>query len=169
GPLGAGVDGHLELQRHQMIEKPNWVGTIQELIRGMSSADVTELEIRQGDLRIRLRRKPGDATAAQPTVPMEQGDGESAAYHKVVSPLTGIFYAASDPASPPYVSPGDWVEAETVVGLIETMKVYNEVVAECRGRVMGILVQPGQLVHAGEPILLVDVDAPPDGNGEVTR
>jgi acetyl-CoA carboxylase biotin carboxyl carrier protein len=152
-----------------MIEKPNWVGTIQGLIRGMSSADVTELDLRQGDLRIRLRRKPGGTTGQPIAGPMERVNEEDASYHRVASPLTGIFYAAPDPASPPYVSVGDWVEAETVVGLIETMKVYNEVVAECRGRVMGILVQPGQLVHAGEPILLVDVDAPPDGNGEVAR
>jgi len=61
------------------------------------------------------------------------------------------------------------VEPETVVGLIETMKVFNEVVAECRGRVTSILVQPGQLVHAGEPLLLVDVDAPPDTDGEVDQ
>ncbi len=152
-----------------MIEKPSWVGTIQELICGMSSAGVTELEMRQGDLRIRLRRKPGMAAPVSATFPVELENGEDVSYHEVVSPLTGVFYAAPDPTSPPYVSAGDWVEAETVVGLIETMKVYNEVVAECRGRVMATLVQPGQLVHAGEPILLVDVDAPPDGNGEVAR
>ncbi len=152
-----------------MTEKPDWVGIIHELMQRMSSTDVTELDLRRGDVRIRLRRAAGTPVSQQITGSMDGAGGQPTTYHKVAAPLTGIFLAAPDPASPPYVSVGDLVEPETVVGLIETMKVFNEVVAECRGRVTSILVQPGQLVHAGEPLLLVDVDAPPDTDGEVDQ
>jgi len=138
-----------------MTEKPDWVGIIHELMQRMSSTDVTELDLRRGDVRIRLRRAAGTLVSQQITGSMDRAGGQPTTFHKVAAPLTGIFLAAPDPASPPYVSVGDLVEPETVVGLIETMKVFNEVAAECRGRVTSILVQPGQLVHAGEPLFEV--------------
>ena len=152
-----------------MVEERDPASVLGTIIRQMMAAGVTELEVRRGNLRLRLRRAPGAATLS-PVQASRDGslsrDGES--LRRVTAPLTGIFYAAPNPSSKPYVAVGDWVERDTVVGLIETMKVFNEVTADCRGRVTAILVQQGQLVHAGEPILVVDLAAAPNHAGEVT-
>lgn len=142
---------------------------LRDLVRRMAATEVTELELQQGNLRLRLRRNPH--VAARPAAAGQGGPpgSEGPEFHRVKAPLTGVYYAAPSPNSEPFVTVGDWVEPTTVVGLIETMKVFNQVMADCRGRVEAILVQQGQLIHAGEPILLVDVTALPDHDGEVAH
>ena len=132
----------------------------------MARTDVTELDVRRGDLRLRLRRAPHQTGTSHPALPADADhpSAQDEALQRVVAPLTGVFYAAPNPTSKPYVAVGDWVEHDTIVGLIETMKVFNEVVADCRGRVAAIQVQQGQLVHTGEVLLLVDPNAGPDHN-----
>lgn len=151
-----------------MAEQHNWASVLRGVLQQMAKTDVTELEVRQGDLRLKLRRAshptaraahlPARTSAPEPSSPSTDD------LHRVTAPLTGVFFSASSPTSQPYVSVGDWVEQDTVVGLIETMKVFNEVVADCGGRVAAILVQQGQLVHSGEPLLMVDLSASPDHN-----
>ncbi len=145
----------------------DWVSILGGMLQRMVVADVIDLELRRGALRVRLRRDPeAVAVSSGPDGAGATAPGV-AALHRVAAPLTGIYYAAANPTSKPFVSVGDWLEPETVVGLIETMKVFNEVTADCRGRVATLLVQQGQLVHAGDAILLVDVSADPDPAGEV--
>jgi acetyl-CoA carboxylase biotin carboxyl carrier protein len=81
-----------------------------------------------------------------------------------VAPLTGVFYRASTPGAPPFASVGDVVAAGAVVGLIETMKIFNEVLAERGGRIAVILAESGQLVHAGETLMTIE-DAEGAANG----
>lgn len=151
-----------------MAEKEDWVSILRGIIQQMAYANVTELEVRNENLRIRLRRDTQTSNASSPKAGVDEPtDRGHAGLHRVSAPLTGIFYTAPNPASKPYVATGDWVEHDTVVGLIETMKVFNQVTAECRGRVVAIPVQQGQLVRSGEPILLVDTSAAPDRIGEV--
>lgn len=149
-----------------MAEQRNWESILKGFLQQMAKTDVTELEVRQGDLRLRLRRAPRPASSPQLPRPTTAEDlpPDREGFHPVAAPLTGVFYASPNPSSKPYVSAGDWVEHDTVVGLIETMKVFNEVVADCRGRVAAIRAQQGQLVHAGDPLLLVDRQAGPDQN-----
>jgi biotin carboxyl carrier protein len=81
------------------------------------------------------------------------------------APLTGVFYRASAPGAPPLAEVGDRVEAGAVVGLIETMKIFNEVLAERGGRIAAILAESGQLVHAGDALMIVeDATAAPLGD-----
>ena len=150
-----------------MADRDDWVSILCDLVRRMAATEVTELELQQGDLRLRLRR--GSPVAARAAAADQGGavGSEGPELHRVKAPLTGVYYSAPSPGSEPFVRPGDWVEHTTVVGLIETMKVFNQVMADCRGRVETILVRQGQLVHAGEPILLVDMAALPDHDGEV--
>lgn len=153
-----------------MTEQGKWVSTLRTIIQQMESSNVTELELGQGDLKLRLRRDPRFRTLSP--VQMAAGDGVAhpqEEFHPVVAPLTGIYYAAPSPTSPPYVAPGDWVEPDAVVGLVETMKVFNEVAADCRGRVVRLVAQPGQLIHAGDPILLVDASVSSDHSHEVAQ
>lgn len=152
-----------------MTSRQDWTLTLRAIVERMRSAGVTELEVRRGDLRLRVKR--GSAEAAVQTGPATQSiagpDATEAGndLHAVTAPLTGIFYSAPNPSARPYVEVGEWVEQSTVVGLIETMKVFNEVTADCRGKVAAILADQGQLVHSGETILVVDVGVAPEVPG----
>lgn len=73
----------------------------------------------------------------------------------LTSPMTGIFFSSPNPSSPPYVSEGQAVVAGQVVGLIEAMKVFNELTASVSGTISRIAVSNGQVVQPGEPILYV--------------
>ncbi|MBB5325259.1 acetyl-CoA carboxylase biotin carboxyl carrier protein [Anoxybacillus tepidamans] len=75
--------------------------------------------------------------------------------HKITSPMVGTFYAAPSPDSPPYVKVGDKVKTDTIVCIIEAMKLFNEIEAEVNGEIVEILVQNGQLVEYGQPLFLV--------------
>lgn len=151
----------------EMAEKNDWISTLRGVIAQMAASDVRELELQQGALRLRLRRQSA-MTASRPVVadniPADQDlDGAL----RVTAPLTGVFYSAPSPNVRAYVEIGDWVQPETLVGLIEAMKVFNEVVADCQGRVVAIVAQQGQLIHSGENILLVDTNSTPDHAGKV--
>lgn len=73
----------------------------------------------------------------------------------VTSPMAGIFYSASSPSAPPFVKEGEPVSAGQVVGLIEAMKVFNEIVAPTSGRVLKLTAESGQLVNPGDPLLYI--------------
>ncbi|MCZ0754672.1 acetyl-CoA carboxylase biotin carboxyl carrier protein [Anoxybacillus sp. J5B_2022] len=75
--------------------------------------------------------------------------------HKITSPMVGTFYAAPSPDAPPYVKVGDKVKTDTIVCIIEAMKLFNEIEAEINGEIVEILVQNGQLVEYGQPLFLV--------------
>ncbi|MCM3716756.1 acetyl-CoA carboxylase biotin carboxyl carrier protein [Fictibacillus phosphorivorans] len=78
--------------------------------------------------------------------------------HKVVSPMVGTFYAASSPEDPPFVKPGDKVSKDSVVCIIEAMKLFNEIEAEVNGEIVKVLVENGQLVEYGQPLFLVKAE-----------
>lgn len=74
---------------------------------------------------------------------------------KVVSPMVGTFYAASSPDLPAFVKQGDKVTSESIVCIVEAMKLFNEIEAETSGEIVEILVKDGQLVEYGQPLFLV--------------
>lgn len=75
--------------------------------------------------------------------------------HKITSPMVGTFYKSSSPDSGAYVKVGSDVQAETIVCIVEAMKLFNEIEAEVEGEIVEILVQDGQLVEYGQPLFLV--------------
>ncbi len=85
-------------------------------------------------------------TPASPAVPLGT---------PVSSPMTGIFYTSSSPSAPPFVKEGETVNAGQVVGLIEAMKVFNEIVAPNSGRVTQVIATSGQIVNPGDPLLYI--------------
>jgi acetyl-CoA carboxylase biotin carboxyl carrier protein len=74
----------------------------------------------------------------------------------ITSPMTGIFYGSPSPAAPAFVKEGEAVTAGQVVGLIEAMKVFNEIPSPLNGTVLKVVAQSGQLVQPGDVLLLVD-------------
>lgn len=79
----------------------------------------------------------------------------------VEAPVVGVFYSAPEPGAEPFVQVGSEVDADTTVGLVEVMKVFNAVSAGLKGRVVEICVEDSQLVEYGQPLLMVE----PDGGG----
>jgi acetyl-CoA carboxylase biotin carboxyl carrier protein len=135
-------------------------------------AGLDELEVEVGDLHVRLARPAVAAPAAAPvaeaaaataspaTVTTDDGStpfGQPAPGMRFVSaPLTGVWYAAPSPGARPYVAEGDEIASGQVLGLIEAMKLFNEIKADVSGTVTRLLVESGTLVKRRQPLLEVD-------------
>jgi len=145
---------------------------IRELVELMKEHDLSVLDVRQGDQKIRLRRgavtatpmmmapqaapapvaaTPAASGAAPPTAP---ADGPHIKYIK--SPMVGTFYTRPKPDAKSFVSVGDHVGPETVVCIIEAMKVFNEIPSEVSGQIVAILVDTEEPVDFGRPLFKVD-------------
>jgi acetyl/propionyl-CoA carboxylase alpha subunit len=136
------------------VPAPTWLDDVRRLLEQVRSSDASEVEISCDGFRLRVKRRPRRRPAA--VVAVDGVDRPTSTGLAVLAPLTGVFYRSASPDVPSYVQEGDEVMPDTVVGLIETMKIFNEVVAECHGRVREILVESGQLVHTGDPLMVVD-------------
>ncbi|MES9762947.1 MULTISPECIES: acetyl-CoA carboxylase biotin carboxyl carrier protein [Priestia] len=97
------------------------------------------------------------APAAQSAQPKEEQAAPAVdeSLHKITSPMVGTFYASSSPESDVYVTPGDKVQKDSVVCIVEAMKLFNEIEAEVKGEIVDVLVENGQLVEYGQPLFLV--------------
>ncbi|MFS0575150.1 acetyl-CoA carboxylase biotin carboxyl carrier protein [Sporosarcina sp. 179-K 3D1 HS] len=91
----------------------------------------------------------------QAQAPAASTEADNANLHKITSPMVGTFYSASSPEAPAYVKAGDKVESESIVCIVEAMKLFNEIEAEVSGEIVEILVEDGQLVEYGQPLFLV--------------
>ena len=157
------------------IPSPFDVRTIKYLVGLMSRHDLSEIDLREGDLRIRLRRG-GDkvlavppAAAPAPLVAPEQiatpsantsspstADKPARQLVPIKSPTPGTFYSAPTPDTEPFVRVGSRVTPTSVVCIIEAMKIFNEIQAECSGVVTEILVENQQPVEYGQVLFRVD-------------
>jgi acetyl-CoA carboxylase biotin carboxyl carrier protein len=99
-----------------------------------------------------VETKAPEVPAAKPAKADELDDPT---LHKIVSPMVGTFYRAPAPDAEPYVKEGDQVQEDTVVCIVEAMKLMNEIEAEVRGTIVKVLVENGQLVEYGQPLFLV--------------
>ena len=144
------------------------VQAVRFLCRLMSRHDLSEMDLRQGDFRIRLRRgtrvRVSAAAPADPSAPAAAAAPSAAAAPaapakkllEIKSPAVGIFYAQRDPGSPPFVSVGGRVTPDTVVGLLEAMKIYDEIKADCAGTVVEALVNNKDPVEYNQVLFRVD-------------
>jgi acetyl-CoA carboxylase biotin carboxyl carrier protein len=122
---------------------------------------VQELEVRRGSLRVRVRKDAppptaGTAIASAPASAVSVSPAEAPAstdYPTVNAPLTGIYYRSPSPQAPAFVQVGSQVAEGDVIGLIEAMKLFNEIRATASGKVRRILIESGQLVRAHQPIV----------------
>ena len=142
---------------------------IQEIMRLLDESSFDELVLETNGVKLQLRRGAAAAslapTAAAPSpvaTPAAPRAGAKAAAPRppgagqdVTSPMLGTFYRAPKPGAPPFVEIGAPVEADTVIGIIEVMKLMNTVRAGLRGRVSDILAGDGALVEFGETLIRV--------------
>ena len=91
----------------------------------------------------------------QEASPAAKTEAEAANLHKIVSPMVGTFYAAPSPEADEYVKPGSKISKDSIVCIVEAMKLFNEIEAEVNGEIVEILVKNGQLVEFGQPLFLV--------------
>jgi acetyl-CoA carboxylase biotin carboxyl carrier protein len=137
------------------------------LTPAFESSGLDELEVEAGELTVRLARHgpvgapvaPAAAQAPVPATPSAPGSpwGEPAAGHRfVTAPLTGVWYSAPSPGARAYVQEGDEIGVGSVVGLIEAMKLFNEIKSDVGGRVTRTLAESGTLVKRQQPLLEVD-------------
>ena len=145
---------------------------IRRLIELMQEFDLREVDLRQADQRIRLCRgaelapvsfaapaMAGPAsTPAQPAATAASSRPASDAPNIAVikSPMVGTFYSRPNPNSAPYVKVGDHVEPDKTVCMIEAMKVFNEIPAEIRGKIVEVMVHDEEPVEFGKPLFKVD-------------
>ena len=136
------------------------IDEIKDLVRLMVENDLAELDITEGENKIRLKRGGGVEAAATPAVAAAPAAPAAPAPKpenllEVKSPMVGTFYAAPSPDSPPYVAVGASVNDETVVCILEAMKVMNEIKAECTGQVVEVCVKNAQPVEYGQVLFRV--------------
>jgi acetyl-CoA carboxylase biotin carboxyl carrier protein len=142
---------------------------VDRLAAVLERSDLSELEVEAGGTALILRRgiaAPAPVVPAAPpaTAPTEPAGGEPStvardatpAQPSVKAPLTGIFYASPTPGSPPYLREGGEIAVGQIIGLIEAMKLFNEIKSDLAGRVVRIVAETGQLVKAKQPLVEVD-------------
>lgn len=143
------------MNEHTGEMQPPLVRVVADLLEQLHGTVVTECEVRAGDVHVALRRLVvGAGTIPIPVAPEESG--VPASWAPIVSPLTGIFYLTESPQSPPLASVGMTVAEHQVVGLIESMKMYNPVETDLAGTVRAILVQHGAIVEKGQSLMYVE-------------
>jgi len=138
----------------------------------LERSELSELEVRVGGTGLVLR-KPSALPAATPATaapgPTSAGEDPQAGQSSdtpaeappaerpsVKAPLTGFWYASPSPGSAPYVTPGGEVASGQVIGLIEAMKLFNEIKSDLAGRVVKIHAEDGKLVKAKQPLIEVE-------------
>ena len=151
------------------------IDKIKALLELMRENEVVELELEEGDFRVALR-KPGAFVAAgipaaampapfpvaQPAAPAAPIQAVSAAPSAdeaglvpIKSPIVGTFYRSPAPEAPPFVQEDAKVTKDTVVCIIEAMKIMNEIKAEVAGKIVRVLVESGEPVEYGQPLFMV--------------
>ena len=152
------------------------VQRIRQLVEIMNEHHLAEVDLRKGDMRIQLRGNVAPTFASMP-VPMQtpaiapvaqvvatsppqavtaQAPANDASMVFIKSPMVGTFYAAKSPEAPAFVKVGDTIGPETTVCILEAMKVFNEIQAECSGKVVAVLVKNGDPVEFGKPMFKID-------------
>ncbi|HHT9126450.1 MAG TPA: acetyl-CoA carboxylase biotin carboxyl carrier protein [Candidatus Brocadiia bacterium] len=136
-----------------------YIDTVKELISLTNTYNLVEIEIHQDMTRIRIKKNGAgrlisnqDCRDAMPCVSTEEFPTESCV---ITSPMVGTFYRALSPGSKPFIDIGSEVNSEKVVGVIETMKIINEVSAGVTGRVVEVFVEDGEAVEFGQPLFRV--------------
>ncbi|HHG83197.1 MAG TPA: acetyl-CoA carboxylase biotin carboxyl carrier protein [Bacteroidetes bacterium] len=158
--------------------------SIQELLKFINKSNLTDVEIEQQDFKLRVQRRlpenviyntvaSAPQIAAQAAAPLpapvaeetladkEKKSAESAEDDKKLyeykAPFIGTFYRASSPDKPPFINVGDTINGGKVLGIIEAMKLFNEIESDVNGKIVKILVENAQPVEYEQPLFLIEL------------
>ena len=151
---------------------------IQSLIRFVSKSGVNEVKLEMKDIKINIRNTAREKTIVQTTTPVQQvaptmtetetintsdttpkeasGEENDTKYVTITSPIIGTFYRKPSPDKPTFVNIGDEVQTDSIVCIVEAMKLFNEIEAEVSGKIVKVLVEDSSPVEFGQPLFLVD-------------
>ena len=142
---------------------------VRELAELLNQTDLTEIEVEKGDLRVRVARNISTTVQVPAAAPMmampapvaaaaAPAEAKPTAAHPgaVPSPMVGTAYRRPSPEAKPFIEVGQEVKAGERVLLVEAMKTFNDIVAPRAGKVVAILVEDGQPVEYGEPLLVIE-------------
>ena len=160
--------------------KPQDIADLKELIEFLKGYQVAEFDLDRGDLKIRLKFHPAETspagladlarlisaappasakTAASHPAPPPVSEPEAvnpdAGLHIVKSPIVGTFYGSPSPGAAQFVAPGDRVTKGQVIGVVEAMKLMNEIESDASGEIVKCLVPNGQPVEFGQPLFSI--------------
>lgn len=157
---------------------------LRELIKLVDQSNIDEFVYEYDGSKIKMKKKAAEKAVVLPTAPIaqevqtvtavepaqikketmvekvvqepvKQVEAEITNLHKIISPMVGTFYQSSSPDADPYVKVGSKVSSESIVCIVEAMKLFNEIEAEINGEIVEVLVKDGQLVEYGQPLFLV--------------
>lgn len=154
---------------------------IKELVQFLKEEDIAEFELERGDVKIRIKRgmpdsappsdriiavhpapvlgmqHPGAAVPSQPAgaPPASEPPRAEEGLHIVHSPIVGTYYESPSPGAPPFVKPGDSVEAGQVLCIVEAMKLMNEIEADVSGEIVKCMVKNGQPIEYGQELFSI--------------
>ena len=158
---------------------------LKELIEFLIEKDIAEFELERGDVKVRIKRgsepvasasapdarfytvhaapsaapeagtAPVPGTAPQPAVAPEQAPAPEEGLHIVRSPIVGTFYESPSPGSPPFVKPGDLVEAGQILCIVEAMKLMNEIESDVAGEIVKKLVANNAPIEYGQELFAI--------------
>lgn len=158
---------------------------LKELIEFLIEKDISEFELERGDVKVKIKRgadaqpvplitpvaaipamapapaSPGVPAAPHPHIPAVGADSAAPKaapeeeLHLVKSPIVGTFYEAPAPGAPPFVRPGDTVQAGQVLCLVEAMKLMNEIESDVAGEIVKVLAANGKPVEYGQPLFSI--------------
>ncbi len=170
---------HENENQEQSTTARELITSVRDLIEMMNKGGIGELDLKTEDFKIRLRSEDVALASATPVMAMPQtfampqgapsapaaaasADAPAATPeaktpdgHVVTSPMIGTFYSASAPGEPDYVQIGDEVETGQVIGIIEAMKIMNEITADKSGVVVELMVENAQPVEYGSPLVRI--------------
>ena len=148
---------------------------IKKLVKIVDTSGVTDLEIEEDGLRIRVAKKiknnvvssqpqmvvqtelaEAPAAATEGKAPSEKSEMPTDNFHDINSPIVGTFYRAPAPDADPYVQVGDSVSPGTVLCVVEAMKLMNEIESDVSGKVVKILVENGKPVEYNQPLFFIE-------------
>ncbi|GAA5505135.1 acetyl-CoA carboxylase biotin carboxyl carrier protein [Novipirellula caenicola] len=148
------------------------IDRLRMIVELMEEHELSEVDLQQGDEKIKLNRgsaapvympaaaAPAPAAASAPAAaPAAAAPPASANTITIDAPMIGTFYSRANPESEPFVKVGQRVTEDTIVCIVEAMKVFNEIPAECSGTVVEILVNDQQPVDFGKPMFRIDPNA----------
>ena len=154
---------------------------LKELIEFLIEKDITEFELERGDVKVRIKRGTPEAvpsapqeriitvqSAPSPPIQVSSGAPPSGGppatmvaeppeepLHMVRSPIVGTYYESPSPGSPPFVKPGDMVEAGQIICIVEAMKLMNEIEADASGEIVKVLVANGAPIEYGQELFAI--------------
>jgi acetyl-CoA carboxylase biotin carboxyl carrier protein len=149
---------------------------IQNLIKFVAKSGVNEVKLEMKDFKISIRSGAKETTIVQPAAMPAQtivanpqttevpaanttdakSEEDNSNYLTITSPIIGTFYRKPAPDKPNFVNVGDEVQNESIVCIVEAMKLFNEIEAEVSGKIVKVLVDDASPVEFGQPLFLVD-------------